>query len=263
METATLLEIKNYLKPYGLDLAAYTDSFIERRILIRMRTRQIQLMKDYRVLLGKDAEERQRLMELLSVTVTEFFRDAMFRSEVLDPIFARIITKIGTRPMLAWSAGCATGQEPYSLAFLLETYLGARAKSGQFRIHATDISDQNLRHAAAGIYSKAVYQAIPPRYQRYFSARGGDQYAVLPSIRDLIQFQKRDLCDRPPMASVDLIFCRNVMIYLTPETKSKILNHFHSVLAPGAILVLGASEIVLEPQLFKTLDTRHKIYERV
>jgi two-component system, chemotaxis family, CheB/CheR fusion protein len=262
MESAELIEIRNLLRPHGLDLGSYSDSFLQRRLLIRMRQHKVSTIGEYRNLLVRDIEERRRLAELLSVTVTEFFRDEMFTDKVLDPLFAKIVGRAGRRLIQAWSAGCATGQEPYSLAFLLDSYLNAHGRPCAFRIFATDINENNLKIAAAGSYPKAILTGIPARYQKFFIELDG-KANVAAAIRSLIEFKRADLCDAPPFSNLDLIFCRNVMIYLTPEAKTQILKRFHAALAPGAFLVLGASEIVLEPLLFKPLDTRHKIYERV
>lgn len=257
-----LTDIRNLLRPHGFDLSAYTDAFLQRRVLIRMRKHQMTSLADYAALLARDGAERRELSHLLTVTVTEFFRDDTFSDTVFDPLFSKILARIGAKPLNAWSAGCATGQEPYSLAFLLDSFLTARGRKGAFAIHATDISEQNLRVASDALYPKNVVQMMPPRYQRYFEDKDG-QSRVVPEIRARIQFQRHDLCDKPPFANLDLILCRNVMIYLTPAAKNDILKRFHAALAPGGFLVLGASEIILEPTLFKALDTRHKLYERI
>lgn len=262
MSSPELADIRSLLRPHGFDLSAYTDAFLQRRVLIRMRRHQLTSVADYAALLARDSSERQELKTLLTVTVTEFFRDDTFRDTVFDPLFTKTLARIGARPLVAWSAGCATGQEPYSLAFLLDSFMSARGRRGAFTIHATDISETNLRIAAQGIYPKQVVTAMPTRYQKYFEV-SGDQGRVLPEIQKLIQFQRHDLCDKPPFSDLDLILCRNVMIYLTPQAKAEILKRFHACLAPGAFLVLGASEIILEPSLFKALDTRHKLYERI
>lgn len=262
MQDANLLEIRNLLRPFGLDLASYSDSFLQRRILIRMRQHSLTSMTDYRALLNKDNDERKKLTELLSVTVTEFFRDEMFTDTVLDPLFAKMVAKARNKQLNCWSAGCATGQEPYSLAILLDSYLSAKSRSVSFKIHATDISDANLKVAASGAYPKQTLAQIPPKFQKYFIEQDG-KAVVAPTLRQFVDFRKADLCDVAPFSGLDIIFCRNVMIYMTPEAKSVILKRFHACLPPGAYLVLGASEIILEPTLFKPLDTRHKIYERV
>ena len=262
MESGDLLEIRTTLRPFGLDLGSYSDSFLQRRILIRMRQHQAASPRDYCALLARDSEERRHLTELLSVTVTEFFRDAMFTDKVLDPLFTKIVAKTQGRTIQAWSAGCATGQEPYSLAFLLDSFLAARARPCGFKIYATDISEGNLQIARTGAYPKQAIASMPARYQKYFTAID-DKCAVTAAIRDNLEFRRHDLRDAPPFSPLDLIFCRNVMIYMTTDAKDGILKRFHDCLMPGSFLVLGGAEIILEPKMFRVLDTRHKIYERV
>lgn len=262
MSSKELTDIRALLRPHGFDLSAYTDAFLHRRVLIRMRRHQLTSLSEYAALLGRDSREREELRLLLTVTVTEFFRDDTFRDTVFDPIFTHILEKVGNRPVMAWSAGCATGQEPYSLAFLLDSFLTPRGRKGGFTINATDISEANLRIAAEGLYPKQVVASMPARYQKYFEDKG-EQSLVCAEIRKHIQFQRHDLCDKPPFSNLDLILCRNVMIYLTPAAKNDILKRFHGAMGPGAYLVLGASEIILEPTLFKALDTRHKLYQKI
>ena len=186
-------------------------------------------------------------------------RFATYTSNLTPP---RLASKVITRPITAWSAGCATGQEPYSLAFLIDTYLTSKGRRAGFKLQATDISDINLKIAAAGVYAKAIVAAMPMKYHKYFEPHENQMRVVQP-IRDLIQFQKADLCEKPLFSGLDLILCRNVMIYLTPESKSLILRRFHGAMNTSATLVLGAAEVILEPTLFRPLDTRHKIYEKV
>lgn len=261
MQAGELEEVRRAVVQWGYDLGAYTDSFIERRLSARMRHTKAATVRDYCALLHSQPEERRLLLDSLSINVTNFFRDEVFSDSVVQPLVAAMTRAVAGRPLVAWSAGCASGQEAYTLAIVLDTFLSRAGWKRGFTVWATDISAAALKIAAEGRYPKDTLNAVPPHYRRYFEA-DGPEVRVVDAIRPSIKFQRHDLREPPPLPTADLIVCRNVMIYLTIEAKAEILRRFNRCATPGGYLILGSAEIILDPQLFHAVDVKHKIYQR-
>ncbi|MBI3549727.1 MAG: protein-glutamate O-methyltransferase CheR [Elusimicrobia bacterium] len=250
----------------GLDLSQYSDAFLERRLLARMGHNQIGTFKDYMGLLAKTPVEYQKLIDSLTINVTGFFRDNELSEKTLNPIFDGLWSRSGTqiRPMVIWSAGCATGQEPYTVAMVVDSYVTQRASLGlKYQILATDFNEEQLKAARPGLYPKAAMSAVPAHYRSKYLRDHGDKVQVADSLVKKVQFKRHDLATHPPIDHIDLILCRNVMIYFTTPAKNQILHRFHRCLTPRGILILGASEIVLLHGIFKTVDREHKIYTKI
>ncbi|HEV7499284.1 MAG TPA: chemotaxis protein CheB, partial [Vicinamibacteria bacterium] len=206
------------LKATGADFTAYKTTTLERRIARRMAIRRIETLEDYARHLETDKEEAEALYQDCLISVTSFFRDAeafdSLRENVLAPLLAG---RPADSPIRVWVPGCASGEEAYSIAMLLLEAAGSRSDGPPFQIFGTDLSDHALKKARAGLYLDNITQHVTPeRLERFFSQVDG-RYQVNKGIRDLCVFARHDLTRDPPFSRMDLISCRNVLIYLKPR----------------------------------------------
>jgi chemotaxis methyl-accepting protein methylase len=244
---------------------SYKEKCLRRRIAVRMRARGVHRFADYAALLDRDAVEYERLLDTLTINVTKLFRNW----STFDGI-ARMVVPIlwegAARPIRVWSAGCSSGEEPYSLAILFHRYAELRGESiGPSRVHilGSDIDRASLDAARRGQYAEAAFADTPPDLRRrYFSVR--PPFEVAPEIRSFVTFERRDLIVDPPQEGMHLILCRNVLIYFDRSTQEALFQRFHDALVPGGYLVLGKVETLLGPtrSLFSAVDPRERIFRR-
>jgi chemotaxis protein methyltransferase CheR len=265
LTTADVLTLRRLLgEAEHVDLSYYTVSFISRRIAVRMRVSGCAATSDYLARLESDPAEIKALVAALTVNVTEFFRDAEVYEVLRDRVLPAL-TAGGPRRIQVWSAGCATGQEPYTLAMILDGFAAARADCS-YRIYASDINPLQLEVAKKAVYPRESIARVPERYaRRGFVDTGAAAVAVAPPLRANVTFFQHDLSagQAIPAAGLDLILCRNVMIYFSQEATDKLIESFHKALAPERFLVLGASETILKDRYFRPLDVKNKIYRAV
>ena len=228
----------------GLDFTSYKPATILRRIKRRMVATSTGSLEDYLDYLRRYPEEYQRLVTALLIKVTEFFRD----SELYATLRAQIVPDIlenarrTTQELRIWSAGCATGEEAYSLALLVAEALGDDLGSISVRIFATDLDNEALAFARRGIYPGAALVDVPPELvERYFTRLDGD-YEISKAVRSMVVFGQHDLGQRAPFPHIDLLLCRNVLIYFTTELQRHVLQLFAYSLRNGGYLVLGKTE---------------------
>jgi chemotaxis methyl-accepting protein methylase len=245
--------------------ASYKEKCLRRRIAVRMRARGVHRFADYAALLDRDSVEYERLLDTLTINVTKLFRnwstfDAIGRTVV------PILWEGSARPIRTWSAGCSSGEEPYSLAILFHRHAALRGESiDASRVHilGSDIDRASLDAARRGQYPEAAFADTPADLRRrYFSVR--PPFEVVPEIRPLVSFERRDLIVDPPQSGMHLIVCRNVLIYFDRTTQEALFQRFHDALAPGGYLVLGKVETLLGPtrSLFSAVDPRERIFRR-
>jgi two-component system CheB/CheR fusion protein len=250
----------------GHDFSQYKPSTINRRIERRIAVNQIELIDGYVKFLQRDPAEVQALFRDLLIGVTSFFRDPdtfkVLEEKAIPKIFAN---KGEWAAIRVWSSGCSTGEEPYSLAMLLAEGMEARKKSFAIQVFATDIDSQAIAVARAGIYPASIATDISPeRLARFFTLEsGGGHYRIHKGIRDMVIFSEQDVVKDPPFSKLDLISCRNVMIYMGSVLQKKLIPLFHYALNPGGTLFLGTSETTGDfSNLFSALDSKHKLYQR-
>jgi len=250
----------------GHDFSEYKPSTVNRRIERRLAVNQIETIDDYVRFAQKTPAEVEALFRDLLIGVTDFFRDtAAFKAleeQVVPEIFAR---KPSGATIRVWSPGCSTGEEAYSLAILLQERLDILKEGHKVQVFATDIDSRALATARAGVYAPdTAHNVSPTRLTRFFAPEDhGDGYRVKKSIRDLLVFSEQDVAKDPPFSKLDLISCRNVLIYMGAELQRRLLPLFHYALGPGGYLFLGASESVGEfGDLFAIVERRAKIYRR-
>src|SRR5436853_1086448 len=251
-------------KQMGVDFSAYKESTLIRRIQRRMALHRIEKIGQYARFLRDNKKEIQALFDDLLINVTRFFRDqALFRAlkKRFLPTLLKNKKKDRQPELRAWVPGCATGEEVYSLAICILEALGSRPSKMRIQIFGTDLSESVIEHARLGIYSSAIEKDVSPaRLKRFFIKRDGT-YQIHRNVRDICTFARQNICADPPFSRLDLISCRNVLIYLSPELHKRCIPQFHYALNPGGYLILGPVESVgLYDELFKLADKKNKIY---
>ena len=251
----------------GHDFSLYKETTLVRRIERRMALHQIVNVEDYIAFAREHAEELDALFRDLLIGVTEFFRDP----EAFNVLDTRAIPQIlegksAYDPVRVWVCGCATGEEAYSIAMLLYEHMMNSKQALKLQIFATDIDRLAIEHARTAIYPASIAQSISPdRLARFFvhDASAGT-YRIQKYMRDLLVFSEQDVIRDPPFSRLDLISCRNLLIYLSAELQRKLIALFHYALVPGGVLFLGASETVGEgAPRFQVVDRRWKLYSRL
>ncbi len=250
----------------GHDFSQYKHSTINRRLERRMAMHQISTQDEYVQYLQQNPVEIEALFRDLLIGVTGFFRDpeafTALEQQVIPKLFAG--KTIGS-VVRVWSPGCSTGEEAYSIAILLQEYLESIQQHFDVQIFATDIDSQAISTARGGHYSPDIVKDISPeRLSRFFTAEPeGCAYHIHKSIRDMLIFSEQNVIKDPPFSKIDLISCRNLLIYLGPELQKQLIPLFHYALNPGGFLFLGTSETVGDASdLFITLDRTSKLYQR-
>jgi two-component system CheB/CheR fusion protein len=250
----------------GHDFSQYKPSTIHRRIDRRMAVQQIDDFDSYIKYLQKTPLEVEALFRDLLIGVTNFFRDPDAFQVLQEQIIPKLFEgKPAGAAVRVWSAGCSTGEEAYSLAILLVERMEALRQNYTLQVFATDIDNRAIARARAGQYPASIAADITPeRLARFFVAEpGGLGYRIHKNIRDLLVFSEQDLIKDPPFSKMDLISCRNLLIYLDAELQKRVIPLFHYALKPGGTLFLGTSEGVGEfDALFSVVDRKSKIYAR-
>ncbi|MBU7583335.1 MAG: PAS domain-containing protein [Nostoc sp. TH1S01] len=248
----------------GVDFNYYKQTTLKRRILRRMILYKLERLEDYlRYLQDHPAEVRALYYDVL-ITVTSFFRDP----EAFDVLKTKVFPQItqernSTFPIRIWVVGCSTGEEAYSIAICLLEYLQNQGINRQIQLFATDINEIAIEKARIGIYKhNQLVDVSPERLQRFFTPVEGG-YQISKPVREVCVFARQNLINDPPFSHLDLITCRNVLIYLSSAVQKKLLPLFHYGLQPNGFLMLGTSETVGEfSNLFSLIDRKYKIYSR-
>src|SRR5258708_39603077 len=254
-------------KQMGVDFSAYKESTLIRRIQRRMALHRIEKMSQYARFLRDNKREIGALFDDLLINVTRFFRDeAVFRAlkKRFLPALLKSKSKDRQPELRAWVPGCATGEEVYSLAISILETLGSKPSKMRIQIFGTDLSESVIEHARLGIYSSAIEKDVSPaRLKRFFIKRDGT-YQIHRNVSDICTVARQNITADPPFSRLDLISCRNVLIYLSPELHKRCIPQFHYALNSGGYLVLGPAESVgLYDELFKLADKKNKIYAKI
>ena len=251
-------------KHTGVDFSAYKQGTLQRRIERRMALHRIERLGHYAKFLNNNATEISELFNDLLINVTRFFRDEnVFKVLRKRFIPALIKQKHGKGDLRLWVPGCATGEEVYSLAICILETLGSDMAKVRMQIFGTDLSESAIDRARLGIYSSAIEKDVsPPRLHRFFK-KLDSTYQINRSVRDLCTFARQNITADPPFSHLDLVSCRNVLIYLGPQLQKRALPIFHYALNPGGYLILGPSETVgMFGDMFELVDRRSKIYAK-
>ncbi len=249
----------------GHDFSFYKPNTIRRRVERRMVVNQIDQAEDYLRYLNQNSEERKALFNDLLIGVTSFFRDAgsfaALEAHVLPTLFQN---HPDGEPIRIWVAGCSTGEEAYSLAILFQETAERIGRENRIQVFATDIDQRAIEQARSAVYPDSISADVAPeRLARFFLRDEPGSYRVKKSVRDLLVFSEQDVIKDPPFSRMDLIACRNLLIYLGPELQKRVIPLFHYALRPGGVLILGGSESIGEfVHLFESVDRKWKIYRR-
>ena len=250
----------------GHDFSQYKPSTIHRRIERRLAVHQIETIDGYVQFLQQTPTEVKALFRDLLIGVTNFFRDPeafqALEEQVIPKLFA---SKPAGSVVRVWSPGCSTGEEAYSIAILLQERLEALKQSYTVQVFATDIDSQAIAAARVGLYPASIAADISPeRLARFFTAEpDGSAYRIHKGIRDMMIFSEQNVIKDPPFSKLDLLSCRNLLIYMGADLQKKLIPLFHYALHPGGFLFLGTSETVGDfGDLFIGLDRKSKLYRR-
>jgi two-component system CheB/CheR fusion protein len=252
------------LQATGHDFGRYKQGTLIRRIQRRMRVRQTASAADYARLLEDESQEAQALYKDLLIGVTQFFRDPDSFDTLMRQVIPRIFAgKPPGAPLRVWVPGCASGEEPYSIAMLLREYMQGSKRVHPVQIFATDIDDEALAKARKGIYPERIAEDLSPSRLQQFFVQQEKGYEACLELREMCLFSHHNLVKDPPFSSLDLISCRNLLIYLETDLQQKLVPLFHYALQPGGYLFLGPSEgLASHPELFRTLDKKHRLLQR-
>lgn len=262
-----LKKILDYIHEYkGLDLSSYRANFLYRRLRLRIFSTKAKDYSEYITLLKNSPEEYNNFLDALSINVTEFFRDPDVFEAVKKVVLPELIARKeaqGNLSLRVWSSACASGEEPYSIAILIRQAL---KEKGNFlvRIWASDIDNDALQKAKKAEYPAQELKNIDSEIiKKYFISSSNNCYRPSDEIRQMVKFQTHNLFQRFPFKCLDVIFCRNVLIYLDRRQTKELFHTFSQLLNPGGYLVLGKVETLWDRDLFVPVDLRTKIYQKV
>ena len=247
----------------GHDFSRYKQATVMRRIQRRMQVLQVESVADYVGRLRNDAKEAEHLFKDLLIGVTHFFRDPDAFDALAREVIPRLFQAAGQEPIRVWIPGCATAEEPYSVAILLREAMRRLNVDRLVRIFAGDIDDAALELARQGRYPEGIAEHVSQERLDRFFVKHGSSYEVVKHIRDMCIFSQHSVIKDPPFSRLDLIVCRNLLIYLEPEPQRQLASLFHYALRPRGYLFLGSSESLDGPaHLFRTVDKKHRLFQR-
>jgi len=252
----------------GLALHSYKEKCLRRRIAVRMRAQGVHTYHDYQSMLRQHPEEYPKLRDSLTINVTKFYRNAATWESLADTVLPELFQEREGRVRI-WSAGCSSGEEPYTLAMVfadLASRLSRRTWLDRVAIDATDIDRQCMVQAEVARYRSTAFEEAPGHFREEYCRPVDDGHEVIPSLRALVQVRHLDLMRDPPLrAEYDLVVCRNVVIYFDRPTQEHLYHKFADVLPEEkGVLVLGKVETLFGPvqKRFTLLDVRERIYRR-
>ena len=253
----------------GLDIGNYKDKCIMRRIAVRVRARKCGSDEEYLEILKQEEEEKKALLKALTINVTQFFRNLevfeKIREVVLPVIFEN---KAGDehREVRIWSAGCSSGEEPYSMAIILAEYFKKDMARCPVYILATDFDHEVIAKGREGVYNeKSLLDAPSELVEKYFTKLDGGMFKIDDGIRKMVSFKRRNIFELGTHIGQDLIICRNMLIYFSRDQQQQILMSLAESLNDGGFLVLGKAETLISESrsLFKSVSTRERIYRKI
>jgi two-component system CheB/CheR fusion protein len=248
----------------SIDFTLYKANTLRRRIRRRMILNKLDGLGEYAEYLRNNPTEVENLYQDILINVTSFFRDPEAFEALKEKIFPRIVEhRAADEPVRIWVVGSSTGEEAYSIAMAFSEFVGERAKHIPVQIFATDLNERSIERARAGLYSKNIAEDVSPdRLRRFFTeAEGG--YRISKPIRDMCVFARQNVINDPPFSRMDLISCRNLLIYLEPVLQKQVLPLLHYALNPAGVLWLGHSETTgAASGLFEPEDKKHRFYVR-
>ncbi|NQV23198.1 MAG: PAS domain S-box protein [Rhodopirellula sp.] len=247
----------------GVDFSLYKPGTIQRRIARRLVISQQNSLDDYASFLKGNVKELDALCSDLLISVTSFFRNPEAFETLQREVLPSILKQPGNEPIRVWVPGCSTGQEAYSIAIAFMEAAEKSPRGRNIQVFATDLNEKSLEKARFGHYPKSIADDVnPERLRRFFVEQEGG-YRVSKSLREMVVFARQNLFGDPPFSRMDLISCRNLLIYVGPSLQKRAIPTFHYALKPDGMLFLGTSESVGGfTELFEPVDRKYKIYSR-
>jgi len=255
---------RQILEATGIDFSSYKEETLLRRLEKRKEAMGVATADAYQALIRSNPHELHSLQHLFLVSMSSFYRDRDSFLALERALAARIVDKQAEVPVRTWVPGCASGEEPYTLAVILSELLGSCRQLHPIAIIATDLNAEALAMARAGIYPRTAFQEMDAALRdRYFIPRGG-QFEVTPELKACVQFEQRDVLSGTPPGELDLISCRNLLIYMKSHLQDQLFSCFHRALLPNGLLFLGQYESLsfLGDSLFKPVDQYHRLFAR-
>ncbi len=250
---------------FNVNFANYKKTTTDRRVTRRMVLKNIDSIKKYVAYLRSHQEELQALFEDLLIGVTGFFREPQTFNILKENVFPALVeNKPPNQPIRVWVPGCSTGEEAYSIAMAIQEFLEEKKVLDlQIQVFGTDVNDKNIDKARRGFYLKAIEDNIPEKLLKRYVTSSNGNYQITKQVRDLCIFAKHDLTNDPPFSNLDLIVCRNVLIYFDAKLQEKIIPFFHYGLKPNGYLALGESESVGKfTNLFEPMTKKGVIFKK-
>jgi len=256
----------NYLKlSRGLDFTGYQRPSLMRLMKQRMLKVGVESYSEYLDYLEVNSIELTHLLDALLLNVTTFFRDPSAWESLAEDVIGRILaSKQDNEPIRIWSAGCASGEEAYTLAIVLAEALGAEEFRSRVKIYATDLDEDALTHGRLASYTPRQLRDVPDQLRdKYFDA-GKTVYTFRQELRRAVIFGRHDLIQDAPISRLDLLVCRNTLMYFTAQTQARILARFHFALKDTGFLFLGKAEMLLtHGNLFSPIQLKHRIFSKM
>lgn len=260
-------ELKSVIKrKIGFNCEDYKQPHLKRRLAVRLRATESKSYRDYTQMLLRDDEEVSKLKETLTVNVTELFRNPETFDSVRNNVLPELIKQKGINKVIkVWSAGCSNGEEPYSIAIMLNEFFGRSIKRYNISIQATDIDDDSIAKAETAIFQPKQLEKIgQERINRFFIKKDNNNYQVIDEVKKLVKVKRHDLISGPKFSGFDIIFCRNVTIYFEQSLQEILYMNFYNALNDGGYFVMGKTETLVGPstQLFKRFDLKERIFQK-
>ncbi|WP_295442638.1 chemotaxis protein CheB [uncultured Thiodictyon sp.] len=245
------------------DFSRYKEATLRRQVLRRIAALHLSTPADYLLFMGANPEEALALRQCFMISVSAFFRDRAVFDALRGILEGLVATRRPNEPIRVWVPGCASGEEAYSIAAILAALLGGRLSEVGVAVFATDLDTQAIAAARAGVYPRSRLDGLDAGLRERFFAEGRDSVRVSKTLRELCVFAEHDLLRHPPFTRMDLVSCRNVLIYLSAALQDEVFAKFHYALNPGGLLLLGKSECgETVSRLFEPVDAHNRIYRR-
>ena len=267
-EEESFIRIKANIQIHkNLDVGQYKENYLKRRLAVRMRSLQVSTYADYLAVMTNDPKEYDLLLDKLTINVTEFFRDPEVFIELENTILPEILRRPGrSGGIKVWSAGCSTGEEPYSIAMTIEeTSEKLGVKNPVYEIYATDLDPIALQKAFAGKYEGRTLNNIAAARRRKYFTQEGNTFTISDRIKAKVKFIKFNLMEEYKKDFFEIVFCRNVIIYFTRELQKTVLAHYYDSLKENGILFLGKTETMLQDfrDRFSCINIKERIFRKI
>jgi two-component system, chemotaxis family, CheB/CheR fusion protein len=248
----------------GFDFTGYKRASLVRRVQRRMEELRLQDLEEFQDHLVLHPEEFTALFNTILINVTGFLRDRDAWTYLEQSVLPAILAKREGQPIRAWSAGCASGEEAYSLAMVLAEVMGMEEFRTRVKIYATDVDEDALTTARQALYTEREISGVPPELREKYFERQGQRFAVSKELRRAVIFGRNDLVQDAPISHVDVLLCRNTLMYFNAQTQSQILRRMHFALRPEGVLFLGKAEMLLtHTSMFRPLELKRRFFTKV